>query len=193
MLSYVIGGIKAKTILAIGTVAPGSSIVQYLYAPRIHHDLGGEPKLIVGNASNNLGECSCVYIPVASLRLFACMADEKKLDTLLTYILHLENEALSNTAWYDSPDKKYVCTLLPNFFILYFGQNPPTGDITSDDVKMEFATLGKGYEAWCTSAEEAMNLSRKIAKVLDNVANVVDMTRSPLSRDTVTRIGRVRR
>ena len=55
MLSYIIGGIKAKTIAAIGTVAPGSSIVQYLYAPKIYHDLGGEPKLIVGNASNKLG------------------------------------------------------------------------------------------------------------------------------------------
>ena len=76
VLSYVIGGIKAKTILAIGIVALGSSIVQYLYAPsKIHHDLGGEPKLIVGNASNKLGEFSCVYIPVASLRLFALVAE----------------------------------------------------------------------------------------------------------------------
>ena len=40
VISYVIGGIKAKTIAAIGTVAPGSSIVQYLYAPRTHHNLG---------------------------------------------------------------------------------------------------------------------------------------------------------
>ena len=43
VFSYVIGGIKAKTIVAIGTIALGSSIVQYLYAPKIHHELGGEP------------------------------------------------------------------------------------------------------------------------------------------------------
>ena len=61
MLSYIIGGIKAKTTAAIGTGVPGSSIVQYLYAPKIHHDLGVEPKLIVGNASNKLGEFSCMY------------------------------------------------------------------------------------------------------------------------------------
>ena len=48
VISYVIGGIKAKTIKAIVTLAPGSSNVQYLYAPRIHHDLGGEPKLVIG-------------------------------------------------------------------------------------------------------------------------------------------------
>ena len=172
MLSYVIGGIKAKTIAAIGTVAPGSSIVQYLYAPKIHHDLGGEPKLIVGNASNKLGEFSCIYIPVASLRLFAFVAEEEKLDTLLKYILSVENEALANTDWFNTTPK-YVCALLPNFFILYFGQNPPTGDITSDDVKMEFAMLGKGYKAWCTGAEEAITSSAKIATVLSNMANVL--------------------
>ena len=60
VLSYVVGGIKAKTIAAIGTCAPGSSIVQYLYALRIHHDLGGKPKLIRGNASNKLGEFICI-------------------------------------------------------------------------------------------------------------------------------------
>ena len=31
--------------------------------------------------------------------------------------------------------------------------------------------LGKGYKAWRTGAEEAMKSSRKIAQVLDNVAN----------------------
>ena len=73
VLSYVIGGIKAETIAAIGTVVTGSSIVQYLYAPKIHHNLEGEPKLIVGNASNKLGDFSCIYIPFASLKLFACI------------------------------------------------------------------------------------------------------------------------
>ena len=47
------------------------------------------------------------------------------MDRLLKYILDLKNEALANTKWCDLPDKKYVCALLPNFFILYFGQKPP--------------------------------------------------------------------
>ena len=55
-LSYLVGGIKAKTITAIGTLAPGTSTVQYLFAPKIHHDLGGAPKLTAGNASNKLGQ-----------------------------------------------------------------------------------------------------------------------------------------
>ena len=101
--------------------------------------------MIVWNASNKMGELSYVYIPFAALRLFVCMAEEKNLDGLLKYILDLEREALDGTEWWDSLDKKYVCALLPNFFILYFDQKPPNGDITSDNVKMDFATLGKGY------------------------------------------------
>ena len=76
VFSYLVGGIKTKTIAAIGTLSPVSSISQYLYAPKIHHDLGGEPKLIVGNASRKLWEFSCVYIPFASLKLFACIAEK---------------------------------------------------------------------------------------------------------------------
>ena len=56
--SYLIGGIKANTIAAIETIAPGTSIIQYLFAPKIHHDLGGTPKMIIGNTSNKLGEFS---------------------------------------------------------------------------------------------------------------------------------------
>ncbi len=74
VVSYVIGEIKAKTTSAIGTCAPGLSIVQYLYAPRIHHNLGGDPKLIVGNASNKMGDFSCVYILLTAMRMYVCMA-----------------------------------------------------------------------------------------------------------------------
>ena len=88
----------------------------------------------------------------------------------LKYLLELENKALANTDWFNSKEQ-YVCALLPNFFILYFGQKPPTGDIMSDDVKMEFSTLGKGYETWCTVADKAINSARKIATVLPTAAD----------------------
>ena len=107
------------------------------------------------------------------MKLFACISKREKLDTLLKYLLDLKNKALANTEWFESPNK-YVCALLPNFFILYFGQKPPTGDIMSDNVKMAFLMLGKGYKAWCTGAEEAINSSCKIATVLSNVANVLN-------------------
>jgi hypothetical protein len=108
------------------------------------------------------------------------MAMKKKLDKILNYIMDLEREARDGTAWHDAPDdKKYVCALLPNFFILYFGQKPPTGDITSEDVKLQFSTLGKGYEAWCLGADEAMqssDISTKVRKNLTGPMGYDDLT-----------------
>jgi hypothetical protein len=54
-LDRLIGGIKANTISAIGTINPGSLCTQYLYAPRI---LAGKPIAFIGNLSNNMGELS---------------------------------------------------------------------------------------------------------------------------------------
>ena len=102
--------------------------------------------MIVGNASNKMEEFSCVYIPLTAMRMYVCMAMEKRLDGMIAYLANLQLETRARTAWHGTPNKeRYVCALLPNFFILYFGQKPSTGDIATDDVNMEFATLGKGY------------------------------------------------
>ena len=78
VFEYVIGGIKANTITAVGTIAPGTTIVQYLFAPKIHYDLGGAPKMLIGNASNKLGEFSCVEFPCSPLKLFRCITKKEK-------------------------------------------------------------------------------------------------------------------
>ena len=91
--------------------------------------------MIIGNASNKLGEFSCVAVNLASLKLFGCITQKDKVDTMMPYKSDFENIDLINTDWHNS-GKTYVGLLLPNFFILYFGQKPPTGHITSDDVKM---------------------------------------------------------
>ena len=56
-----------------------------------------------------------------------------------------KDKVLVNMDWYGS-GTPYVGLLLPNFFILYFGQKPPTGDVPSDDVKMAFSKVSAGYE-----------------------------------------------
>ena len=53
---HIIGGISAGTIPALGTLAPGSSTLTYLYAPRIHTDLSGTFIGFVANSSNKIGE-----------------------------------------------------------------------------------------------------------------------------------------
>ena len=54
--------------------------------------------------------------------------------------------------------------------MIYFGQKPPTENITSDNVKLAFSNLGMGYDAWCSFAEEAINASSKIENVMDNAS-----------------------
>jgi hypothetical protein len=48
-LESLIGGIKANTISAIGTINLGSLCNQYLYAPQIHFNLAGKPIAFIGN------------------------------------------------------------------------------------------------------------------------------------------------
>ena len=99
MFSYLIGGITANTIAAIGTIAPGTSIVQSLFAPKIHHDLGGDPQIIIGNASNKLGDFSCVAMSLASLKKFGCITQKDIVDAMMPYELDFENNDLVNTDW----------------------------------------------------------------------------------------------
>ena len=47
VFDYVLGGIKANTIAAVRTIAPGTTIVQYLFKPKIHYNLGGAPKMLI--------------------------------------------------------------------------------------------------------------------------------------------------
>ncbi len=64
-----IGGISAGTIATIGTIAPGGTF-QYLHAPQVHPDLGGDPVGFVGNSSNKIGEFSWVYISLSDFKFF---------------------------------------------------------------------------------------------------------------------------
>ena len=188
VLNYIIGGIKANTIAAICNIAPGTSIIQYRFAPKIHHDLGGTPTLIIGNASNKLGEFSCVAMPLAYLKLFGCITRKDKVDAMMLYKLDFKNDALVNTDWHDS-GTTYVGLLLPNFFILYFGQKPPTGDVMSDAVKLAFSKVGTGYETWCIFAEASIYSSLKIATVLSNAASEVNHDTLPLLLSSSANIG----
>ncbi len=75
-LDRLIGGIKANTIFAIGTINPGSLCTQFLYALQIHFNLAGEPIAFIGNLSNKMGEFSLIKIDITSIRLFPCIKDK---------------------------------------------------------------------------------------------------------------------
>jgi len=81
---YLIGGISAGTIAAIGTIAPGGSF-QYLYAPQVRHDLGGEPVGFVGNSSNKIVEFSGVYISLSDFKFFPFVEATSIMNKLLKH------------------------------------------------------------------------------------------------------------
>jgi hypothetical protein len=121
-LTYVLGGITAGSIVALGSIATGGSF-QYLYVPQIHHDLGGQPISIVGTSSNKMGEFSCIYMNLSNFKLFPFVKPTASMSGLLkhTKITQLSPEHLKHTTnWKDMADP-IRGTLLPNFFIVYFG------------------------------------------------------------------------
>jgi hypothetical protein len=81
---YLIGGISAGTIAAIGTIASRGTF-QYLYAPQVYHDLGGEPVGFVGNASNKIGEFICVYISLRDFKFFPFVEATSAMNELLKH------------------------------------------------------------------------------------------------------------
>jgi hypothetical protein len=82
-LDRLIGGIKANTISAIGTINPGSLCTQYLYAPQIHFNLASKPIAFIGNLSNKMGEFSLIWINVTSIRLFHHIKEKATMDDSL--------------------------------------------------------------------------------------------------------------
>jgi len=125
---YLIGGISAGTIAAIGTIAPGGTF-QYLYALQVHHDLGGEPDGFVGNSSNKIGEFSCIYISLREFKFFPFMEAMSTMNELLkhTNVTLFASEHLSYTRdWKDLTDPVRR-TFLPNFSSYTLGRRSPKG------------------------------------------------------------------
>jgi hypothetical protein len=96
-LERLIGGIKANTISAIGTINTGSLCTQYLYAPQIHFNLAGKPIAFIGNLSNKMGKFSLIKIDVMSICLFPYIKDKATMDVSLDHGDDLHKKLLSKT------------------------------------------------------------------------------------------------
>jgi hypothetical protein len=113
LLEHLIGGIKANTISAIGTINPGSLCTQYLYAPQIHFNLASKPIAFIGNLSTKMGEFSLIKIDVTSIHLFPYIKDKATMDISLNHGDNLLKELLSKTDWNDF-EEPIIGTLIPN-------------------------------------------------------------------------------
>jgi hypothetical protein len=168
-----IGGIKANTISTIGTINPGSLCTQYLYAPQIHFNLAGKPIAFIGNSSNKMGEFSLIKIDVTFIRLFPYIKDKTTMDVSLNHGDDLPKELLSKTNWNDFKEP-IIGTLIPNFFITYFEQDLPHGDISDNKIKAKLVHLGTGYELWA-------NTANNVVEKLDNIRSVMEEIKTPES------------
>jgi hypothetical protein len=169
-LNYLVGAIKAKTVAAIGMVSPGNLLVQYLYGPKVHTDLAGKPLAIVGNTSNKLGEFSLGMLPLSTVKMFISILGKGGDVNTLNLIEHgddIPDEFRKDTSWYNTAET-HVGMVLPNIFLIYFGQDIPYGLVTSDDTKLAFERLGTGYEAWSIMAGVALKNLSEIDTIVDN-------------------------
>ncbi len=113
-----------------------------------------------------MGEFSLIKIDVTFIRLFPYIKDKATMDISLNHGDNLPKELLSKTNWNDF-EEPVVGTLIPNFFITYFGQDLPHGDISDDEIKAKLVCLGTGYELWANTANDAV-------KKLDNILSVME-------------------
>jgi hypothetical protein len=120
-LDHLLGSIRGNTITAIGTINPGFLCIQCLYAPQIHYNLSGKPIAFIGNSFNKEGEFSLIEINVTSIHLFPYIKDKATIDSNLTHGDAFPTDLLSFTEWVDFTNP-IIGTLIPNFFLTYFGQ-----------------------------------------------------------------------
>jgi hypothetical protein len=88
------------------------------------------------------------------------------MDVSLNHGDNLPKESLSLTNWNDF-EEPIAGTLIPNFFITYFGQDLPHGDISDNEIKAKHVCLGTGYELWANTANNAI-------KKLDDILTVTE-------------------
>jgi hypothetical protein len=95
------------------------------------------------------------------------------MDVSLNHGDNLPKELLSETDWNDF-EEPILGTLIPNFFITYFGQDLPHDDISDDEIKAKLVHLGTGYELWANNANDAV-------KKLDDILSVMEEVKTPES------------
>jgi hypothetical protein len=113
---HILLGIGAGTIAALGTVALGSYNLSYIYAPQVHTNLSGNFLGFVGNASNRIGEFSCVHIHNDSFGFFQIIDSKENLDKAMpghsSNVTPFTLDLLTNTDWANLSDDM-IGTLFP--------------------------------------------------------------------------------
>ena len=62
-----------------------------------------------------------------------------------------------------------IGALIPNFFIINFGQDLPYGNIDNNEVMLQLAPMGTGYELWAETAKDAIDQFDDILSILEKI------------------------
>jgi hypothetical protein len=133
--------------------------LSYIYTPQIYFNLGGRVKGLDGKSLNKFGVFSCVYIDTKSFSHFSFIAPKASIDAELIQpnVTPFETTILEDTDWASFNDG-LVITVLPNFFIIYFGQKCLQREISNDNIKVNFAKLGEGYNTWVSTVVTSLRV-----------------------------------
>jgi hypothetical protein len=71
--------------------------------------------------------------------------------------------------------KPIVSTLIPNFFVIYYGHKAPHGDITTDKLKAKMIKLGTDYDLRVRVVDKMLSTGK-----LDNFLMVADKAKKDL-------------
>jgi hypothetical protein len=92
-----------------------------------------------------------------------------------TEVTPLASEHLTYTRDFKDLTDPVRGTFLPSFFIVYFGQEIPKGNISSDDEKTAMAKMGPGYALWVTTVSNAIDKIEDIDVIIDAFGVVDDL------------------
>ncbi len=84
-----------------------------------------------------------VKVNIESICGFAYIKDKATWAPDLPHGEDIHTNKLIDTDWKDCEDP-IVGTLIPNFFITYFGQDLPHGDLTDEEIMAKLVCLGSG-------------------------------------------------
>jgi hypothetical protein len=92
------------------------------------------------------------------------------MDSTLTHGDEFPKDHLTSTYWAAFADL-IVGTLMPNFFITYFGQQLAYVDLSDDGVMAKLPCLGFGYDLWANTAKDAIKNLDDILTIMEDVKN----------------------
>jgi hypothetical protein len=92
-----------------------------------------------------------------------------------TEVTPLASEHLTYTRDFKDLPDPVRGTFLPNFFIVYFGQEIPQGNISSDDEKTAMAKMGPGYALWVATVSDVIDNIEDIDVIMDAYGVVDDL------------------